>query len=400
MVLILLLLIYPFSVFAAETNADIYINEFQIEPLQQVEIVNRGNSPFDVSGWYIDDDGGTTYYTLPQGTIIEPNYCVVIEGKFNLNKSSGDTIRLFDSTAPPAATLSGLIDSYTYDISPGEFISFQRIPDSSADWLSGPSTLGNWNETKISCQKLPSPTPTLISIPIPEQTPTPSPTEASPVTNIRISETMVHPDSGANEWIELYNPNNHDVTLLNWYIDDTSEAGASPKKFTLLIPAKGYGVYELTSGIFNNGGDSVRLLNYSNLTVDSFSYLDTEKGLSVGRPQIHSETVCQMEPTKGYENENCMETHTSSQTPNPSVTLGPSGFSAFDQSGTSVFTPSAYLIDVKLPVKEAINNSEILGTEDHIKLTEEDQKSLSVLMLSPLYSLLSIISLTVKMKLK
>ncbi|QQS44109.1 lamin tail domain-containing protein [Candidatus Roizmanbacteria bacterium] len=400
MVLILLLLIYPFSVFAAETNADIYINEFQIEPLQQVEIVNRGISPFDISGWYIDDDGGTSYYTVSQRTIIEPNSCVVIEGKFNLNKASGDTIRLFDSTAPPTATLSGLIDSYTYDTSRGEFISFQRIPDGSEGWLPEPSTLGNWNGTKTSCQILPSPTPTLISTPIPEQTPTPSPTDIPPVTNIRISETMVYPDSGANEWIELYNPNNHDVTLLNWYIDDTSDAGASPKRFTLLLPAKDYGVYELSSGIFNNSGDSVRLLNSSNIVIDSFSYLNAQKGLSVGRPEIMTEAVCRMEPTNGYENESCSETtHATPEPPAPEVTPILSQFITIPESNTSESTVSDYMIVVTMPETRP-KNPDILGTDDYVNHSEDGQKLISLSSLSPLYSLLSIISLTVKMKLK
>ena len=47
--------------------ADVRINEFLIEPEPQtIELINTGSESADISGWYIDDSAGTTYFTIPE----------------------------------------------------------------------------------------------------------------------------------------------------------------------------------------------------------------------------------------------------------------------------------------------------------------------------------------------
>lgn len=392
MVLLLLFLLFPFAVLGAEPSVSIYLNEVQVEPVQRVEIVNEGDESVDISGWFIDDDGGTTYVTIPDGTVVQPNSCLVIEGKFNLNKSSSDTVRLFNNALPPTSDQAVPVDEYSYEASPGELISFQQIPDGSDQWVTASASTGMWNSSRESCEIVPTPTPSATIIPTP--TTTPLPTITPSVTGIRVSESMVYPDSGDPEWVELYNPNSYEVTLLNWYIDDIADGGATPKKFTLMLPARSYGVYELSTGIFNNSGDSVRLLNSQDQIIDSFSYTFSQKNISIGKADIVQNTICFQEPTKGYENESCLVDEPNvKDTPTPIPTALPSPINV-NSSATS--HPAGYIIHAVLPK----DNPYVQGIHDHTSSQNNDTGTHTYNFLSPAYSLLSIISVAVKMKLK
>ncbi len=137
---------------------------------------------------------------------------------------------------------------------------------------------------------IPSPTPTPLPSPTstiePTSPPTSGPTPTgvtSLIENIFITEAMVAPETGQNEWVKLYNDNNEPVTLFNWFIDDVENGGSSPKQFSTSIEPHAYAVVELASALFNNDGDSVRLLNNLLQQVDSFTYTHSERGKSVGR---------------------------------------------------------------------------------------------------------------------
>ena len=66
--------------------ADVLISEFTYDakkPFKSddwVEICNYGTTAVDISGWQLGDDKydeGGTLYTVPDGTTLEPNACVV-----------------------------------------------------------------------------------------------------------------------------------------------------------------------------------------------------------------------------------------------------------------------------------------------------------------------------------
>lgn len=122
---------------------------------------------------------------------------------------------------------------------------------------------------------------------LPEETimPTPSISVSSipQVDNIYISEVMTYPNSNEGEWIELFNSNNFGVTITDWYIDDIENGGGSPKLFSLDIPAQGYASFELTSSLFNNDGDAVRLLTNDKHVIESFIYEESLQGYSLGK---------------------------------------------------------------------------------------------------------------------
>lgn len=159
-------------------------------------------------------------------------------------------------------------------------------------------------------------------------TPAPVPTVVPEVTknivtydNIHLSEAMPNPEEG-KEWVEIYNGNSFPISLVDWYIDDIENGGATPKKFSLDIPANGFAVIELISAIFNNDGDTVRLLDTDKKEKDSFEYGRSEKGRSLSRQNLGDEPVwCTTGPSPHQPNHPCPVL----TVPTPRITTAPNG---------------------------------------------------------------------------
>jgi len=396
-VLVILLILFFSGKVYAENK--VLINEFTIEPSQSVELINNSSEMVDISNWYIDDSGGATYFTIPANTILYPNSCLVFSSDFNLNKSSADTLRLFDNTAVPTVASSKLIDSFSYNSSPGTGMSFLRLPDKSSTWTSATSSLGKLNQTGENCLVLPTATPT------PTSAPTKDPTTAPSISyeNIFISEVMVAPDTGDREWVEFYNRNDFDVSLQNWYIDDEENSGASPKSFSLTIPAKGYSSLELSASVFNNDGDSVRLLDGQKLPKDSLEYTSSVKGKTLGRVSFEDDKFCAQEPTKGQVNGSCLEYPTPTrEATQASTSITPTPKTA-KQNSASKPSPSQSAKSTLQPTTGGVPDptGSVLGTNDSFSSLTPQSYSTPVKPLSFLsfsYSLLTIVSILLKMK--
>lgn len=402
MILLLILLIFPLPIFAQQLP-DVRINEFQIEPAEAVELVSTGNEIIDVSGWYLDDNGGKSFYTIPEGTTIDPHSCLVVTGSFNLNKSSADSVRLFNSTADPATANAVVIDAHDYDKSPGADTSFQRNPDGEDTWETGTASLGKWNKDGTTCLVVPTatvtPTPPSPSSPTPQTTPTP---QTSPISNISLSEVMVAPESGDKEWIELYNDNAFEVTLLSWFLDDVADGGSAPVEFSLTLPAEGYGVYELSSAIFNNSGDHIRLLNTAQEEQDIFEYTSSEKGMTWGQPSTGN-VFCIQEPTKGKVNGNCVDTITKTPTPTPVPRkTGAAAPSAAPKQSTTQKQPQTVLQHYRIVITPPVMQQNVPSVQGITTVAqrsfERSRPASPFPLLASSYSLLSIISILAKMK--
>lgn len=139
-------------------NASVVLNEVAIQPNQVVELYNTASTSADISGWYIDDSGGTTYYSIPQQTVLAPLSCAIFTADFNFNKASADVVRLFDNSYPPTTASAKLIESYSYSKAPDTGYSFIKTSDGGALWQTNISSLGLFNESLVSC--IPSPTTT------------------------------------------------------------------------------------------------------------------------------------------------------------------------------------------------------------------------------------------------
>lgn len=164
----------PFNAFG-----DVVINEFMVAPEQWVELYNRGDDRQDVSGFFLDDEGGKEKFTIPQSSIIEPHsYLVFTSSKFNLNSQSRDTVRLLKENS--------VIDSYSYQKGPGEGYSYGRIKDGDDTWVVFTTPTQDKTNNNASVLPTPTPTPTPIPTPLPTQvttkptlTPTMIPSRAS-----------------------------------------------------------------------------------------------------------------------------------------------------------------------------------------------------------------------------
>jgi hypothetical protein len=289
------------------------------------------------------------------------------------------------------------MDSFTYNSTPGIGMSYFRLPDKSLSWTSGISSLGKFNQTGENCLVIPTATPTNSLIPTPVVSLEPTSILSTSYDNIYLSEVMVAPASGDKEWIELYNDNDFTVFLEKWFIDDEENAGASPKTFSLTIPAKSYATFDLSTSVFNNDGDSVRLLDWQKQLKDSFEYSTSSKGKSLGRLSFDDDLFCIQESTKGRENEGCLQ-----------ASPIPAAVSSGDVEITPPVTspPAVLNLDPNLiPLKTATGSvpnptGSVLG----FSLSDTDQAYSKPNLIRPFsfiscsYSLLTIASILLKMK--
>ncbi|GIW64234.1 MAG: hypothetical protein KatS3mg092_0167 [Patescibacteria group bacterium] len=407
-----IIIIIFFLFFSFPVRAKILINEFLIEPQpQQVEIINTGSESANLKNWLIDDDGGSSAtYLINEDTIIYPNSCLVFSSNFYLNTKSADTIRLFDNQ-------NNLIDFFSYKSSSGSGISYQRIPDGENNWATGEATLGLFNQTKTPCLILPTPTitptlfptlsltPTILLIITNTPTPTSSPTlSLISYDNIFISEAMVYPDNNEKEWIEIFNDNDFNVNLVNWYIDDQESSGSSAKSFSLEIPAKSYKAIILSTNIFNNSGDSVRLLDFNKNLKDSFEYGSSLKNKTWGRIDFESDNVCLQEPSFEQKNNPCLENQ-------PTLIITPTLSLIKENSQSKSINSSINQSSIKkMPLRN--NNllishntfeqqSEILGISTNKKTNKTKKNITNFLIINSIfYTFLTELFILIKIKIK
>ncbi len=398
--ILLVVLIFSKNVFAVLKLNEIYPAPPSGE-YEWIELYNDENQIIDISQYQLLDLAGnkikiSTQSALPFGFVLATSSSIL--------NNTGDTISLKNNLEETIeiATYSGTFDSTK---------TFTKCPDFDGNWsILNLSTKNTSNQT--ACQSLtptptttpaPALTPTIMLTPTDVQTPnlgvstTPTPQSYD---NIYISEAMVNPPTGEKEWVEIYNNNDFPVSINNWYIDDLENGGSSPKIFSLEINAKGYGIFDLTSSIFNNDGDSVRLLDFNKNLKNDFEYGKTEQGKSLGRARLDSDDFCLQEPSKNSANNPCI---------NPTPTI-----ITLVKTGQTYLSPTKNVIQTKIPIYmgqarltptmliKQTNTyslpSDVLGISTKINHNNSSLINfLSILSFS--YSLLTIISILFKMKL-
>lgn len=377
-------------------SASVVINEFATDSPQKVELYNTGPDAVTIDGWYIDDDGGTTFYQIPSSSqLIQPNKCLVYSsGSFNFNSASSDTVRLFSNIASPITAGAVLIDSHTYTTGPGSGKSHLRKPDGSDTWIIENSSFGLSNELATDCTSVASsPTPTFTPTPTPISTPTatptaaptptptpldaPTPTDTSTptppltITNFPLSitpsstpspprlfinEVFAHPADDQPEWVEIYNDSDSRIDLTGWSIDDIADGGSTPQSIAGTVPAHGYTAVDMTKSMFNNTDDSVRLIQPDGSVLEIFMYDHTESYLSWSRISINSLLFCIQSPTKGIANTPCAPTPT--LTPTATITPTPLPTPTSTPKPSSTPTPSITPTPTT-PIPSSIHLSEI-----------------------------------------
>jgi len=397
--------ISSFSIYAS-----VVLNEVAIQPNQVVELYNNASESADISSWYIDDAGGTTYFTIPQQTILPPQSCILFNSDFNFNKSSADVVRLFNNTSPPTTSSAKLMESYSYSKAPDINYSFSKKIDGGIEWQTTPSSLGLTNTSLSSCVPTPTsiPTPSPSEAPLPTPTNSPSPTNiptptSSPTPiidyqNIYISEVYPYPNPDEDEWIELYNDNDIQVSLIRWYIDDGENMGSTPKLFSLTMGPYSYSSIDISSSLFNNSGDVARLLNTDKVEKDSMEYGKIKQGKSIGRISFSEDSFCEQEPSKNAANSSCFL--------EPSQPIPPQAAQNIVKPIQKVPTPTKKPNTQTIPktnsfatpplITTSPPEGEVLGIEIQQKNPSSPAPYLSFV--SGSYSLLTIVSIFIKMK--
>jgi len=250
------------------------------------------------------------------------------------------------------------------------------------------------------------PTPT-AKAETPTATPTPTPI---PYDNIFLSEIVSYPETGGNEWVEIYNDNDFTALLKNWYLDDTEDSGSSPRIFSLEIPAKSYNTINLNSSIFNNDSDEVRLMDFDKNLKDRFRYYDGEQGKSWGRTSFASADFCLQIPSKGMVNNTCFEEEITEKSLNPTAIKKINNIKS-TSSSTKTKQPVAkkysnYVQVMKKTDLSTINNDKLVNDKGNVLGTDTENtqtnknffliKSLSFSSFS--YSLLTIVSLLLRIR--
>ena len=400
-IILLFALIFNKNVFAA-----LKLNEIYPAPppgeYEWVELYNDENQIIDISQYQLLDLAGnkikiSTQSALPFGFVLATSSSVL--------NNTGDTISLKNN-------LGDTIEIATYSATFDSTKIFAKCPDFDGNWfILNLLTKNASNQT--SCQSL-TPTPTLTPVlmiaptvtitPIPTATPipytlTPSPYSLIPISydNIYISEVMINPLTGEKEWVEIYNDNDFSVSLDDWYIDDLENAGSTPKIFSLEIGKKSYAVFDLSSSMFNNDGDNIRLLDHKKDLKDDLEYNKTDQGKTLGRTRFDSDDFCFQEPSKNSANNPCIDqmptiTPTSiiAQTKTPTIKV--------DSAGVSIYRNSNYPTGIIL---DSFNSGEILGVTEELITDHPNNGSVIDLLItiSISYSLLTIGSILFKMKL-
>ncbi len=225
-----------------------------------VEIYNGSTTSIDLDGWKVDDgEGGGSPLHLPAGSIAESGGYLVVDLPNSLLNNDGDSIRLIRPDGVVADTTS--------------------YASSAADTSHCRALDGSWYESE-------QPTPGAPNIPPSAPTataepPTPSAAQSpssgvpsSISTNIRLSEVLALPkDAYDAEWVEIANDSDAPADLSGWKLDD-GEGGGSP--YTLpagsTIGPQGLLTVIMPRALFNNAGDSARLLGPDGAVIDVFDY--------------------------------------------------------------------------------------------------------------------------------
>ncbi len=160
--------------------------------------------------------------------------------------------------------------------------------------------------------------------------------------NILINEVFVHPSSGGNEWVEIYNPDEIDITG-HWIDDDInfeSDSGSSSKKSLSSINQdnRKYMFVEISS-VFNNSGDKIVLFGPGGNVLDQYEYSsDPGSDISIGRsPDGNGQFLSLSSPTRGQVNSGAAPT----PTPTPQDTPTPTKTPTVTKIPTSTKTPTS-----------------------------------------------------------
>ncbi len=237
---------------------NIVINEFFVGDgnSQWVELYNPTDSDIDISGWVIDDSGGSEKYVIPDKSMTGAKGYIVFEStKFNLNKASEDTIRLFANEV--------LIDSYSYSGSITDGYSIGRKEDGIPEWVVfGSPSRGSSNNSSTT---IPTNTPVPTNTPTPSNTPTPTkiptPTKNPTLTKTPTPSKVPTIKFNAEDQVNYQMPEkNEKVNKISEYnIDKNEESSLSAKNRNLPTAVLGSKTLEIQKKELKRNSQAIKV---------------------------------------------------------------------------------------------------------------------------------------------
>lgn len=254
----------------SQNDFDIVINEIMTKAPDKgkdyVELLNKGNGPVDLTGWYIFDSEDRADKVIKlDGIILNPGEVFVLEEDtlFDFGLGKNDTVRLFNKN-------DQLIGSYQWEGGhPNEV--FARNPET-----------GQMQEAKASKGQI-------NPIPAKEEEQTPPAEDTNTVESafkgkVVVNEVESKDPSGGKDYAEIYNNTDQAIDISGWYILDNDPKNKKDSKYTVKegtsIPAKGFFVFEedvdFDFGLGDN--DEVNLYDKEDKLVDKFAWQNHANG--------------------------------------------------------------------------------------------------------------------------
>lgn len=206
---------------------------------------------------------------------------------------------------------------------------------------------------------------------------------------------MAAPLTGEVEWVELYNDNDFEVVLNDWYIDDIENGGSTPKVFTTLIGPKSYAVIDLTSAVLNDASDIVRLLDFNKVEKDSTEYKGAKKNVSFARHDFNADDFCLTAPSKNTANTDCLLTLSLTSTPTPIIK--PTNIVRVENKA-EVFPSPVFPSSSLDPDTQSTQTGQVLGTKNFDDHNHNQRLLKSLLFAASAHSLLTIFAVMFRMK--
>lgn len=300
----LLLLFLPavqFIVYADQNIPEIFISEILPDGVgsdsgkEWLELYNMSSAVLNLKGWSItttSSSGSIRTTVLSEDIFIQPSsYLLILESEdlySGVNKFvvGAGKLNFFNSNATISLNSENgvTVDQLTFG-SGQEGRSFERSGPLCSNVMSHieGNTIGVTN-SNYNNQCWPA---SETSDPISYLPPLPPPSEPELSPTLQISEVYPSPNSGEEEWIEVYNYGAFDLTLQDFYFKEVVNGLPGSTKSYLgngVIVSHAYLVVSDESlGVsLNNAGDTIYLY-YKNDIVDTFKYPSTTKGSSASR---------------------------------------------------------------------------------------------------------------------
>lgn len=283
-------ILIPFFI-NAESNIGLIINEVLPDASgsdsgkEWIELYNYSSTELNLNGYYFKVEsvaGSSKTINIPQIKISPNTYFVIAEFDLGISNSlnigsgklgmynTASKISLFNPS-------NEKIDELNYS-TPSENSTFEKrgamCTEVFQNTLGGSRGVQNTNHDSACFTEILTPP---ISFPEFEVQP-----PQVPEYKLQISEIYPSPNSGEEEWLEIYNFGDQPFNLVNLTLQKPSTSTKTTLQGTIAAQTHKIISADELKFALNNSGDEIMLFN-ANLKLDSIKYKSVSKGLSVGK---------------------------------------------------------------------------------------------------------------------